>query len=180
MILVAFMAAGFALARFGPNTDWSRPESRWYHAVRDFLAFRFTVLLSLMNLAIIPLRLRGPRTRSLRRIRQPGMAAACAVAVVLSMTALGSFASVMTHAKYWPTNVILETFWLRNGYLIAPTVALVWLTLVIQRRWQPGRDWVDRLGIVIGLAWIIIVMPWPVAPWVGLAIARLTGGGTLL
>jgi hypothetical protein len=42
-------------------------------------------------------------------------------------------------------------------------VAASWLTLIMNRRWRPERDWIDRAGRVVGIAWIA---PIPFYSWV--------------
>ncbi len=40
----------------------------------------------------------------------------------------------------------------------------IWLGLAASGRWRPERSWVDRLGRVLGVAWIAITIlaAWPV------------------
>jgi hypothetical protein len=37
----------------------------------------------------------------------------------------------------------------------AYTVAAGWLTLALLGRWRPEKSWIDRLGRVLGVGWII-------------------------
>ena len=48
--------------------------------------------------------------------------------------------------------VLVPTFGTPCGY----AVAAAWLALAVAGRWRPERSWIDRLGRVLGVAWIVI------------------------
>lgn len=100
----AMAHAGWApLARRVPRTSWGdfyevareRPRDfrlgEWFWPTIDLWAVLVTLaspFVAVLTLALIPIRLLPPRPRSRRLSRQPGMTAACASAVAISLIGL--------------------------------------------------------------------------------------------
>jgi hypothetical protein len=89
--------------------------------------------------AVLLMRLRRPRPPLRRLATEPG-AVACA-AVLLGLLQ-GSLRGI------W-----LET---RPILFAPPWVAVAWAVLWLSGRWRPGRDWIDRLGQVVGFGWFAL------------------------
>jgi hypothetical protein len=165
MILVAASAVGLALAR----TIVSDATSVMLLLERPFAFF-----LLALTLAYIPIRLRGPRPSLHRLVCQPGMAACCAVAIVVAIdaTSWGIF-----WAKLKPedaTNMVAR-FWRLTKEHPGPAVAATWLGLILSRRWRPEPGWIDRVGRLIGVLWIAIMLgtDWEYVRWPTILIHRL-------
>ena len=55
------------------------------------------------------------------------------------------------------------TDWMFDGTIIVAentglAVAAVYFNLVVQRRWFPDPNWLDRLAFIVGLAWIASIL----------------------
>lgn len=183
MILVAATAAGCAL------TSWldraSDGEVSWQalgECIRELpavvsaretasawqMVFEITFtgaylvlpLVALWTLAILPLRLLGPRPRWRRLARQPGLMAACATAVVLVCYGLliGTVSLIARReGASWPeaaTELALVGFAPHAPLAVGLAVLASWMTLIVGRRWRAEPSWVDRLGRILGVFWI--------------------------
>jgi hypothetical protein len=118
------------------------------------LALPFAAMLSL---AVIPLRLIGPRPRIFRLARQPGITAmwaaglgialsAAQIVIAVSTTRMGIFSYEFVIAAHSCTSY--------------PGLAILgaWALLVLARRWRSEESWVDRMGRVLGFFWILIAI----------------------
>jgi hypothetical protein len=169
MILVAATAAGYAVVQWSSPLIVGEPILDVLREMSSLGEIGTTVaLLSLIampviaswSLALIPLRLIGPRPRWRRLARQPGLVAALAVA-----TTVGFLAMVWTVAAFVVGLGILSGF----VELVIPmlpislglAVLVSWLTLIAGRRWRPEPSWVDRLGRALGISWILLAIASP-------------------
>ncbi len=121
-------------------------------AVLLILALPFAGMLSL---AVIPVRLMGPRPRCLRLARQPGTTAmwAAGLGIVLSAVQLGIAA--------WTGLGNLDVYQIMiatHSCISYPGLAVLgaWASLLIARRWRSEKSWVDRMGRVLGFFWILV------------------------
>ena len=154
MILIAMVAVWLSLADF-----WSRelavgmPSFVPAAVLRTRVAGRGMSALVPWTVAVLVLRLHGPRPRLWVLARQPGTVA-CGVAVVmmvvegaslpLTLTTMGNLTSpLLVAAWYWPTSV-------------GAGVAASWLILAMRGRCCIGPDWIDQLGTLVGLCWITL------------------------
>jgi hypothetical protein len=155
MLLVAGTAIGIALAGlWGRELAMELPTFKmagWSTASRTRFAGYALASLLPASLTVLALRLRSPRPRIRLLLRQPG-AIAClsstlalfgqALALPLDLRTMGSLTSpLLVAAFYWPTAV-------------AAVVTTSWLVLALSRRWRARGDWVDQLGMVVGVCWI--------------------------
>jgi hypothetical protein len=137
------------------------------------------------SLALLFLRLRRPRPRWRRLGVQPGWVAEAAVAGAI----LFVLAEIVENNLY----VVL---WLKRGSHLGLTdlfkfagrhagigvpyaVAGAWSALAFGGRWRPERSWLDRLGRLVGLYWLLypsLASVLSLPPWEVLqAIKHLTG-----
>jgi hypothetical protein len=117
---------------------------------RTLFAGRAASVLISSTLAVTLLRLRPPRPRLWLLARQPGAIACLAATLALVVEALslplglrtmgGLTSPLLVAAWYWPTG-------------LCAAVLASWLHLALSRRWRTG-DWVDRLGMLLGVGWI--------------------------
>jgi hypothetical protein len=169
MILVAATAAGLAWGRTDlvatvhaqviptgvvfSNSMRTRPVNfadRLYTFRRGALH-----LLGCWTLAVLIVRLRSPRPRRVRLICQPGTLAVATATAYAVAVAAGFLLAFLIRAKYKPawSDYTAQAIDL-NG--TAKAIAAAWLILALSGRWRPERTWVDRLGCLIGLAWIAL------------------------
>ncbi|HEY2158002.1 MAG TPA: hypothetical protein VGH33_20405 [Isosphaeraceae bacterium] len=173
MILVAATAVGLAIARrWTEMAEATRlflsPEDGLLPALAPLT--RRVVLgwpvVAMWTLALVALRLRGPRPRAQRLFAPPGMVACVVAAVVMAM----EFAQVVVvETEDWlqyPQPRHTEARWhdleFRAIHTTATTsisfaVLAAWVVMVVTRRWRPERGWIDRAGRFVGCLSILLV-----------------------
>jgi hypothetical protein len=169
LILVAALGIGLSAIRDRMRTFPSR-TARWTNDYRRFRAelagpapmdvedYRFTVkslifyvsdegktwlistLVGLTSVQVI-MRLRRPRPDRDTLSRQPGFLGCCAAMIGLAFD------------RGWVP-------YLRFGSLVFPIltalgVVIAWALLFVLRRWQSEKSWLDRLGVAVGVGWIV-------------------------
>jgi hypothetical protein len=171
LVLVAATAAGLGLGRaLEPDLPlWAvwgivlrRPAAGWSFAeavakCRDFAAFVAAPSLAAWTVGAFVLHLRRPRPRGRLRVRRPGwMACLAASAVIL-------IAAVLALWIGWTSGFARLT---RGGRLLVlvvfgatyagAAVFWTWAAMAVSGRWRPSPSWTDRLGRVLGVAWILL------------------------
>lgn len=124
--------------------------------------------------AVIGLRLRRPRPRWRRLGSQPGFVACVAMLVTLIPGLL--WIATIYHRPGFRRPLGFEQAW---GCVIewADSAVLgAWFALVVSRRWRPERSWIDRLGRILGLYWLLLIFAWFALQWVDLLGRRLPLG----
>ncbi|MGO9466671.1 MAG: hypothetical protein ACLQIB_51640 [Isosphaeraceae bacterium] len=192
IVLVAATAIGLAVFKpyheaLGP-LRWTGPigpatrfigliQGSWGCLVR---AFPFAMA---WTLAILVLRLRRPRARWRRLIRQPGLVAGLA-AVLVCAWRLAGFATMYARVFGDPGLAVFNVRftggiggfvagmpgWLvfdldhfvNTMAMIGVAVAASWVFLLVSRQWRPERSWIDRAGRALGWFWIAIL---PLTCW---------------
>jgi hypothetical protein len=114
-----------------------------------------TPLLAMLSVAVLILRLRRPRPLLRKLTRQPGMVASLAatIGVVLGLVVFLAYVYRVLIGDFesFGEGVIMGAF------PIAYAVAAAWGVLAIQKRWRAERHWLDRLGRVLGAAWLFVL-----------------------
>jgi hypothetical protein len=173
MVLVAATAIGFGLveglsalsdgdlswrAVYEAFLDLPRPSGSalW----REIVELCWTIIAlsvphaTMWTLALIPIRFMGPRPPWLRLARQPGLIAAVASGVTM----------VFIGAQFLVIGLVVDIRYLSSAIasqvvlwpiLIGLAVAVSWMTLLIGGRWRAEPSWIDRLGRVMGVGWIV-------------------------
>ncbi len=178
MILVAAVACGFALHRAASSVIASEPK--WVGPIpqqppvvvylRQVMEWGYPLLVPL-TLAVLVMRLRRPRPRWRRLLRQPGMAACCAavVPIVLSLVGLGRLIWILEPPE--PSFTLTS----RRVYsiVVVPPIGEIFgamecniglwvlgacLILILARRWRSERSAIDRLGRIVGIGWILMLV----------------------
>jgi hypothetical protein len=162
MILVAAVACGFALRRLTTgifnggvfeSLNWlGRNAIEPMRAAMPFLAT--------LTPAVLLIRLRRPRPALWRLARQPGMAACCAAILSMPPTLLAlareNRAVVEGESEVFPPDWVARIFLLEEGAVMAGLwVLAAWAALMLGGRRRPERGWIDRLGRVVGLGWLL-------------------------
>jgi len=166
MILVAATAAGFALIRatgmdfsvpavavpranypFSGITSGMRLFIQVQHGLSALLPF-----LATWTLAAVVIRLRQPRPRLRKLVRQPGT-----IACVTAMTSVGLQAMwILPLLAVGDRFLHPRTLFITYGPNVGLTVLGAWITLALGGWWRSEPSWIDRLGRALGLAWIAV------------------------
>jgi hypothetical protein len=153
LISIAAVAAGLGIATF--HADLHRRDMGNFDAVSavdlTLKSIYWTALL--MMIALIPMRLRRPRPPMRRVRRQPGFIACVAVGLATAFVILDWAPSVFGAHSDWFVAKFLSI--ISSARTIGPIVATAWLVLGLSGRWQCESTWIDRLGRILGIAWII-------------------------
>jgi hypothetical protein len=156
MILIVALALGLALA--GPAfiiiadaiRSVPRNHFRTLAGAVQFGRFLNIIVLNFLFFLIpacLILRLRRPRPPLRTLIRQPGFAACAApVAVVLAALPL---------AFVTPSELAGQVIEIGGQALAVAAAPLAWLSLIATRRWNPEPSWIDRLGRILGVLWMV-------------------------
>lgn len=167
MIVVAAMAVGLDLIRyFDLGFDWEFHSQIWmdprffFHSwMIDQLVFQIfqIAIISAMiaTLATLAFRLRRPRPARRRLARQPGMVAVRTVVIAWAASVpwlvLGFAGSPVSIALEGPVRSLsLVVVFAGFG------VATRWGLLLLSRRWRAEPGWIDRLGRLVGIAWMVL------------------------
>jgi hypothetical protein len=151
LVLIAAVAVGLGLIRFtGEENLWTRgstsPGKVWHCLMALPLSW---------SVAGLAMTRRGAGRR--RALRAPGVLACVAVSIASAMAfAAQSHSLILWDSRRFPARwpwqaAILATV---EPDLMAIAVAATWAVLLVNRRWRPRRDWLDRAGIILGLVWL--------------------------
>ena len=180
MILVAATALGFAITQWiGHATDgevsWGALREEFRECVDQYTgkvclgvtqeaailglmtAWLIMPLAAMWTLALIPIRLLGPRPRLRRLARQPGIVATCAAGVTIVFLGLCVMVAALLAE---PAVIDLLSVSTSGAWFCAPmfvgwSVLISWTSLLVGRRWRAEATWVDRMGRAAGLCWIV-------------------------
>ncbi len=153
MILVGSSAVGFALVR------WILPHSTgrgWYPSIRGVCS----PILACWTVAVLSLRLRGPRPRLRRLLRQPGAVSCLASAANIAIWAV--FLAIKASRNGSATPEVASYVGLISG----AGVIGAWLALGSTATMRRERGWIDGIGMAIGAGWILVMLLilWEIIP----------------
>lgn len=192
IVLVLATAVGLAVVRpyyatmklldWAPPIGPAPPFNGWIKGLWGCLVLAAPLAMA-WTLAILALRLRRPRDRWRRLVRQPGLVAGLMAALVLAWR-LAGFATMCarlidrphlniltvkslglggTWGGWPPDHLLFETdHFLDTMATIGVAVASAWLLLLATGRWSPERSWIDRAGRALGGFWIACL---PLTSW---------------
>jgi hypothetical protein len=157
MVLIVPLALGLALAGPGvviiADAIRSAPRNHFRTLAGAVQVGRILNIIVLNFLFfLIPtcliLRLKRPRPPLRTLIHQPGFVA-CAgpVAFILVSILLAQFVP--------PGGRAGQVVYVGGRVLAAAAPPLAWLFLIATRRWDPEPSWVDRLGRILGVLWMV-------------------------
>jgi hypothetical protein len=132
-------------------------------AVTNVLEF-IPPLLAVASVTVLGLRLRRPRPPLYVLAREPGTVA-CAVASLVMIPAC--LAILASHLQ---TGATLAMAWNRAAidlqpenlggltFLIGLAIAVTWFVMSAKRRWLAAAGWLDRLGRLVGVGWMLMII----------------------
>lgn len=127
-------------------------ESWWVRASYSFVAA--------LTIGMVWLRAFRPRPGLRRLTRQPGAVACGAVSaavLVQMLPKLSGFVYLFYSGEPW-----WSKHWVVQGSFESMAVFVAWLLLVLSGRWQHEKGWVDLLGWMLGVFWLVV----PPLDWV--------------
>jgi hypothetical protein len=183
IILITATAVGYSVFRayygvtwvyWGPPFGFATRFLGWVNGLWSCLVLASPFAMA-WTLAILALRLRRPRPRWRRLVRQPGFIAGLMAAIVLAIR-LAGFATMYWRVHNDPGlavpairlgrpkgcivagNMGLLAFdtdhFLGTLAMIGLAVASTWMLMLLGGRWRPERSWIDRAGRALGWFWI--------------------------
>jgi hypothetical protein len=146
------------LFRSSDNASWTLSDVPILAVAGIYFAYLTAPLFMAWTLALIPIRVIGPRPRWRRLARQPGMMAACAAGLALVFQGLMiPLVMLIIPQRLWPNLLeLLEAGMPLPLLFIGLAVSTSWMTLLVGRRWRAEASWVDRLGRALGVGWIAL------------------------
>ena len=122
-----------------------------------FYVIQSTVLticpyLSSASLALLILRLRRPRPRLRRCLRQPGMVASAAASLALAIEAV----RIVPLFALGSRSVWLSKLFIGPDQQICFAILGAWAVLKLGGVWRPEPSAIDWAGRVVGVAWIFV------------------------
>jgi hypothetical protein len=158
MILVAAIGIGLAVIR-----TWSPPHYTWQYTpippptwlewssfVLSAWAFYLAPMPAVFSLAVLILRALHPRPPLRAAFAQAGSAAALGSAVAIASGVAFFLLDLRNPSGH-------ELPFEYTTYSAGVAVAGVWVVLASAGIWRPHRDWVDVLGRVLGVYWILMI-----------------------
>ena len=115
---------------------------------------------------LLVLRMRQPRPSWPRIWRQPGMAACLAAVLGWLWTLVPLLLAMNVGSVARSRRIITPEDWAQRylGDEVFMYVGLaVWATWIVQymsRRWRKPADWIDVMGRIVGVLWIVIGLVW--------------------
>ena len=181
MILVAATAVGYAgVHAFASQIMEEDLSSILRETVskgrfRDLAAILLLCALPVLaawTLALIPLRLLKPRPSFRRLGRQPGLMAGLSFAITTGFLAiLAPIFIVIASGKVISNGIVAGLIDTMNEFLgdfllippavLGAAVLVSWTTLIVSRRWRAEPSWIDRLGRVFGVFWVVFALASP-------------------
>lgn len=180
MLLVALSGVGLATCRYAMDA-WSgggasvfRPFAPFERGVTSvavvisaagFVAITLT-LIGGWTLVLPLIRLKSQRIGLRRLLRQPGFSA-CLAALFGMFVGWGYLGLTIGMSRLvdgrlrmplsvWVQRYVLGDMLVEAGF----SVAAVWTFQALSGRWRARPDWVDRVGRVLGVVWIVAGFVW--------------------
>ncbi len=160
MILTAATAVGLALMRSSGRTF----PVIGYQGLLRYVALGFEAIwiswyfLVAWGPSLLILRLLPPRQRLKKVLPEPGIVACSAATLAVTLQAtyfltlagtIGVAAASSRGFLAQPNSMIDEC-----GTRVVFSILGAWLALILVGQWCPVRNWMDRLGRIVGIAWI--------------------------
>ncbi len=159
VLLVAAIAVGLALCRTSLTSFLPAPPrfvslSDRFGYVRDSLLY-VPPMLAACTVACLVLRLRTPRHPVRLLADYPGTSAIVAMSCAIALETTLMVLQIVGGAR---PDFVITPF--SHNFYQSPGFAVIgaWSASILGGRWRFERSWIDWLGFVIGLAWIVLVV----------------------
>jgi hypothetical protein len=126
----------------------------------------FTPLAGSWTVLLLILTMRSPRPRWRQIWRQPGMAACLAFSLGWCWSFLGLLLALApgqvgrslrnSPPLNWAQKFLADEVFMYVGLAVAAT----WINLWFSGRWRRSADWIDYMGRVVGVFWILNGLVW--------------------
>jgi hypothetical protein len=180
LVLVATTAVGLALARTFSGMVFPTSASFLYGGASPgplpgvapltrWIVFSWPVV-AMATLALVALRLRGPRPPRRRLFAPPGVSACVVASAVVGFGAISTVLSCIvnffraplprTFVELAEDGAFRQMFWAIHAMVddsVGFAVAAWWIAMALAHRWRPERSWIDRAGRVVGVLWIVLL-----------------------
>jgi hypothetical protein len=119
-------------------------------------AFGLSHCVAVVTIALLVLRLRGPRNSLNELAREPGTVACTAVLLAV----VTDVSSKLNYLAYWATSVRKEDPFSYIDIVLTPrseflAVAASWGLLAASGLWRPTPGWINQAGVCLGLFWLV-------------------------
>jgi hypothetical protein len=167
MILVAATAAALALMELPLQPDdtafeilhrfFERPRGGWSFGavVALIIGFTFWAIIPFVatwTVAAFTFQLRRPRPPRGRVGRQPGAMAALLGTIAVSFSTAWGVVMELAFSSFIREFLFIAGF---ASILAAAMIAGGWIAMAVGGRWRPEPTWLDRLGRLLGVSWIV-------------------------
>ncbi len=153
----------FARALFHP---WSSGFYIWLNAVTLFRVLSY--LLVVWSAAVLAVWFRRPRPAFRELIRCPGISACFVTLAVLAVQGgLTLAVCLICHVRSFPLENEGHDVWqvMKDvSGAVGPAILAVWLILVLGGCRGSCKDWVEMLGLAIGLGWFLLFLEPVISP----------------
>jgi hypothetical protein len=150
---------GFTFIGSGP--------SRFFSSVLYARAWFSTIVMVLapISFGCVVIRLRRPRPDMQEVTCQPGFVACLSASMVIALNLASKFGEsaceMVLGPLSWPGMSITGNLGINDmGRLSATAGSVVlasWTLLILGRRWMREPGWIDRMGCIVGMAWVATV-----------------------
>ena len=119
------------------------------------------------GIALLAMALREPKRRWPRTLRQPGVAACAATILAFAMDVVRSGMAALENYRIaldprfshiYPWQWEMVAFDVLKPAHIGFCVASAWMALWLAGALRSGRSWIDYLGRVLGVYWIVLML----------------------
>jgi hypothetical protein len=148
MILISAVATGLVSARWWyGQPGYVSPSAIDVQSASEMIDW----LLLPMTFALLAIRLSKPRPRCRRLVRQPGLQANLVICLAIASALLNGRWGYKPHWSSLPLGIGVE-----QVSLVGPMLAAGWILTALARSRRPEPSVIDRLGRVVGWAWIVL------------------------
>ena len=164
MALVGATAVGLVLSTRVLARQWEDVEGTSLKTILEnarnyYIAW--SPLLIAWTVALVGLRLRRSRPPLRPRVHPPGVLGLLVATAVLGLVAVTGFAIILTMGVQFESkpDMVIRSFREIIPFLVTQQVGLAiagsWAALALIGMWRPEPGWIDRLGRILCILWIV-------------------------
>jgi hypothetical protein len=141
-----------------PTETWRAHPVRLAWSWGSLIVRHTQPMAATLTLVLLLLRILKPRPDLRRLTRQPGFTASFAASLAICIGGALNYAT--TKATFTPGHEAQGYTWVAlfpNGSEPGIAAAACWALLVVGKSWRFERTWIDRLGCLLGIYWLIMI-----------------------